>query len=183
MGKCRFATTRLLLFIAVAEFILILINAARSLDRQRGFTKAKPTEEPGMYKKIVVPVAMDQMERGEQILKRAMELLGEGGEIVLVHVIEDVTGYMSIEFPAALVETEIKLAEERLTKLQQDLGVSGKIDIRYGGSARQILAAAEEHKADLIIIASHRPGLANYLLGATADRVVRHSPISVLVDR
>ncbi|MBD9371474.1 universal stress protein [Rhizobium sp. ARZ01] len=136
-----------------------------------------------MYNKIIVPVAMDQLERGEQIIRRAVGLLAEGGEIVLVHVIEVATGYLSIEFPAALVEMEIQQAEERLGRMRQDLGISAVIDIRYGGSARQIIAAAQEHKADLIILASHRPGLANYLLGATAERVVRHSPISVLVDR
>lgn len=136
-----------------------------------------------MYKKIIVPVAMDQLERGEQILRKAADLLAGGGEIVLVHVIEVATGYLSIDFPAAMVEMEIKQAEERLGRMRQELGISALIDIRYGGSARQIIAAAQEHKADLIIVASHRPGLANYLLGATAERVVRHSPISVLVDR
>jgi len=136
-----------------------------------------------MYSKIVVPVAMDQLERGKQILRRARGLLAEGGEIVLVHVIEIASGYLSIEFPAAMVEMEIRQAEERLGRMKDEFGISALVDIRYGGSARQIVAAAQEHDADLIIIASHRPGLANYLLGATADRVVRHSPISVLVDR
>ena len=136
-----------------------------------------------MYSKIIVPVAMDQMGRGQQILQRAHELLGEGGEIVLVHVIEIATGYLSIELPAAMLDMEISQAEERLNRMKDELGISALVDIRYGGSARQIIAAAQEHAADLIIIASHRPGLANYLLGATADRVVRHSPVSVLVDR
>lgn len=136
-----------------------------------------------MYRKIIVPIAMDQLERGEQILKRAKSLLADGGEIVLVNVIEIATSYISIEFPAALVETEIKQAEERLARLRDKLGISALIDIRYGAGAGQIIAAAEEHKADLIVVASHRPGLANYLLGSTADRVVRHSPTSVLVDR
>lgn len=136
-----------------------------------------------MYRKIIVPVAMDQLERGEQILKRAMSLLAEGGEIVLVNVIEVATSYISIEFPAGMVEIEIKQAEERLSRMRDKLGLQAAIDIRYGASAREILAAAQEHGADLIVVASHRPGLANYLLGSTADRVVRHAPISVLVDR
>lgn len=136
-----------------------------------------------MYAKIIVPVAMDQLERGEQILKKAMGLLTEGGEIVVVNVIEIPTSYISIEFPAAMVEIEIKRSEERLALLCDQLGLKAMIDIRYGGSAREILAAAAEHGADLIVVASHRPGLANYLLGSTADRVVRHAPISVLVDR
>ena len=37
--------------------------------------------------------------------------------------------------------------------------------------------------ADLILIASHVPDFGNYFIGATADRVVRHSKCSVLVDR
>lgn len=136
-----------------------------------------------MYSKIIVPVAMDQLERGEQIFRKAAGLLPDGGEIVLVHVIEVATGYLSIEFPADLVEMELRQAEERLERMRKDVGVAARIDIRYGGAARQIVAAAQEHKADLIIIASHHPGLANYLLGSTADRVVRHAPMSVLVDR
>ncbi len=46
-----------------------------------------------------------------------------------------------------------------------------------------ILAAAEAHGADLIILASHIPDFSNYFIGATADRVVRHAKCSVLVDR
>jgi nucleotide-binding universal stress UspA family protein len=42
---------------------------------------------------------------------------------------------------------------------------------------------AEEKGADLIIIASHRPGLKDYFLGSTAAKVVRHAKCSVLVIR
>ena len=35
----------------------------------------------------------------------------------------------------------------------------------------------------MIVIASHDPGLADYLLGSTAGRVVRHAHCSVLVVR
>ena len=36
---------------------------------------------------------------------------------------------------------------------------------------------------DLIIVASHRPGLQDYFLGSTAAKVVRHAKCSVLVIR
>jgi len=39
------------------------------------------------------------------------------------------------------------------------------------------------HAVDLIVIASHRPGLKDYFLGSTAGRVVRHSPCAVHVIR
>ena len=42
---------------------------------------------------------------------------------------------------------------------------------------------AKEKNADMIIIASHRPGLQDYFLGSTAAKVVRHATCSVLVVR
>jgi len=42
---------------------------------------------------------------------------------------------------------------------------------------------AKEKDVDLIIIASHRPGLQDYFLGSTAAKVVRHATCSVLVVR
>ena len=57
------------------------------------------------------------------------------------------------------------------------------VEVRNGSPATAIIAAAEERRADLIIIASHIPDIYNYFIGATADRVVRHAKCSVLVDR
>ena len=136
-----------------------------------------------MYQTIIVPVAMDQLERGEAILTRARHLRAEGGRIVLLNVVEDFQGYLAIDFPVELIEQEQDQARLKLEALRNRLGISADIEVRYGGAAREIIKAAEEHSADLVIVASHRPGIANYLIGATADRVVRHSPVSVLVDR
>ena len=36
---------------------------------------------------------------------------------------------------------------------------------------------------DLIVLASHRPQLADYLLGPNAARVLRHSQVTVMVVR
>ena len=47
----------------------------------------------------------------------------------------------------------------------------------------EILRVAREIKADLILLASHRPELKDYLIGPTAARVVRHFEGSVLVVR
>jgi len=136
-----------------------------------------------MYKKIMVPVEMGQLEKGEKILVKAMELLDSGGEIVLVNIAENIPGYLTIDLPSDFIATSIKEAEERLNELATKLGLVPHVVVRVGSPAREILAAAEEFGADLIIIASHRPNLSNYLLGSTADRVVRHATCSVLVDR
>lgn len=136
-----------------------------------------------MFKKIIVAVDLAQVEKGRKIITRAKALLDEGGQIVLVNVIEDVPGYLTVELPADIVEKNRQNAIDMLKAMGLEAGGDTRIEVRSGPPARNILAAAEEHGADLIIVASHRPDFSNYLLGSTADRVVRHANISVLVDR
>ena len=42
---------------------------------------------------------------------------------------------------------------------------------------------AERHDVDLVIVASHKPGLQDYFLGSTAARVSRRAPCSVYILR
>jgi nucleotide-binding universal stress UspA family protein len=55
--------------------------------------------------------------------------------------------------------------------------------VRFGGTYQEILAHAEKIGAELIVIGSHKPNVADYLLGSTAARVVRHARCSVYVVR
>lgn len=136
-----------------------------------------------MYKKIIVPVDPAAARIGERILTKAKSLLDAGGEIVLLTIIEDIPGYLAIDVPVDLIEGAINDAKAKLVELKEKTGTIALIETRSGAPAREILAAADEHKADLIIVGSHVPDFSNYFIGATADRVVRHSKISVLVDR
>ncbi|MGF0536841.1 universal stress protein [Agrobacterium sp. ES01] len=136
-----------------------------------------------MYKKIIVPVDCGALDRGATILETASNLLAEGGDIVLLTVVEDVPGYLAIDLPVDMIENAIEDGKAKLVGLKEKTGVAARVEIRTGAPAREILAAAEEHSADLIIVASHVPDYSNYFIGATADRIVRHSKCSVLVDR
>ena len=136
-----------------------------------------------MYRKIVVPVDMGQMDKGEKILAKAKALLDAGGELVLVNVVETLPTYMTIDLPVDFIDVSVKDATDRLAALDAKLAASARQIVRVGSPAREIVDVAEKEGADLIIIASHRPDFTNYLIGATADRVVRHATCSVLVDR
>jgi Universal stress protein UspA and related nucleotide-binding proteins len=136
-----------------------------------------------MYKKIIVPVDCGQLDKGEKILRKAAALLDTGGEIILLTVVEDMPGYMAIDLPVDIIENAIKDGKAKLVELKEKTGIDARVEIRTGAPAREIIAAAQEHGADLVIIASHVPDFSNYFIGATADRVVRHSKCAVLVDR
>ena len=136
-----------------------------------------------MYRKFVVPVDMGQMDKAEKILAKAKALLDAGGELVLVNVVETLPTYMTIDLPVDFIDVSVKDATDRLAALDAKLSASARQIVRVGSPAREIVDVAEKEGADLIIIASHRPDFTNYLIGATADRVVRHATCSVLVDR
>jgi len=136
-----------------------------------------------MYKKIIVPVAGGQMEKGEFALKKAISLLDDDGEIFLLTVVERMPSYLSIEVPHEIMVGAMEDGRAKLASLRDNHGINATTELRIGSPAHEILALADEQKADLIIIASHVPDFSNYLLGATADRVVRHAKCSVLVVR
>jgi nucleotide-binding universal stress UspA family protein len=69
---------------------------------------------------------------------------------------------------------------ERLAKL----GISSHVAIPDALPAQGILDAAEEFKADLIVMGVRGRGtFANLLLGSTAERVLRYAKVPVLVAR
>jgi len=55
--------------------------------------------------------------------------------------------------------------------------------ISHGNVYEEIIEAANQVGADVIVIGSHRPKLRDYLLGPNAARVVRHATQSVVVVR
>ncbi len=136
-----------------------------------------------MFRKIIVPVDIAALDRGEKILAMAASLVDQGGDVILLNVVEDMPSYIAMNLPVEMIETALKEARTQLTALKEKSGVQTRVEVRTGQPAREILAAAQEHSADLVIIASHRPDFSNYFIGSTADRVVRHATCAVLVDR
>lgn len=135
-----------------------------------------------MYKNILVPIALDHGPRTGEALAVARELLAEGGKITVLTVMEAIPPYVSQYLPA---DQEARAREETHAALQAELGGAAdvKADVVTGHAGRTILEYAAEHGMDLIVIASHRPGLQDYFLGSTAARVVRHAPCAVHVVR
>jgi nucleotide-binding universal stress UspA family protein len=61
---------------------------------------------------------------------------------------------------------------------------TGSVVIRIGNPVEQILAAAREMKADMIVMGTHGHGtLTDVMIGSTARRVLRRSKIPVLAVR
>ncbi len=65
-----------------------------------------------------------------------------------------------------------------------EAGVPARSETRLGDVATEIITAAVEWEADLIVMGSHgRTGLGRVLLGSVARNVLSHAPCSVLIVR
>ena len=136
-----------------------------------------------MYMNIIVAVDLAHGDAGKALLDRAKALVDEGGIVRLLHVIEDVPSYIAAELPRDLNDRRQAEAKVELGLLTQGAGTNVVSEVRMGAASSQILQCAEDTGADLIMIASHRPGLSDYFIGSTAARVVRHAQCSVLIRR
>lgn len=136
-----------------------------------------------MYKTIIVPIDFEHAEKGKAMIATAKNLADKGGRIVLVNIVEEMPGYVEAQLPGGLLRKSKENAAVKLQDMAGAAGIKAEIDVRIGRPATAINSIAEEKGADLIIIASHKPGLQDYLLGSTAAGVVRHAKCSVLVTR
>ncbi len=137
-----------------------------------------------MYSKIIVPVALGGTGVGRALVERARALLDRGGSIVLVHVMEPLPPYLAATLPREQLSGRRRDVLRKLESLGAGAGkVHADYDIREGNAPTNILEAAKDHGADLILIGSHVPGFSDYFIGSTAARVVRHAQCSVLVER
>lgn len=138
-----------------------------------------------MYDSIVVAVALfSNGATSRKLIEKANALINPAGTITLVHVLDEIPAFLAASIEQEQLLDHRKAIRAQLTSLAAT-AVAGRVDIdlRGGKPADEILACATECNADLIMIASHKPGLSDYFIGSTAARVVRHAQISVLVSR
>ena len=141
-----------------------------------------------MYKDILLPVDLNEASSWNKALPTALEYCRAfGSTLHLMSVVPDFgLAQVSQYFPEG---TEDKLLEERAAQLRDFIAANVPEEIpvqdivAHGSIPKEIIATAENIDADLILMASHRPELKDYLLGPNSAYVVRHTGRSVLVVR
>lgn len=134
-----------------------------------------------MYSKILVAMALDHG-LSPRTLEIARRLRSEAGQILALHVIEEPQGTAHVKLREDLLDQGLARAKDLMAEK-----VAGLSDVEphlvEGHVSRTIVDFAAKHGVDCIVMGSHQPGLADYLLGSTAARVVRHAPCAVHVIR
>ncbi len=135
-----------------------------------------------MYSNILVPVSFDTERDSVGAIDVARTLSADGAKITLIHVMEHIPGYAISYMPTEYLAESRTAIETELAELGATLPNAQAVVIE-GHSGRTILDWADENKSDLIVIASHQPGMQDLLLGSTASQVVRHAGCAVHVLR
>lgn len=141
-----------------------------------------------MYKDVLVAIDLGHDGSWKKALPTAVEYAKAfGATLHLCTVVPDFG--MSIVgqyFPQDFEDRALADAEKRLHAFIDEHvpdDVRTQVVVGHGGIYQELLRAAAETKCDLIIMASHRPELADFLIGPNAIKVVSHADCSVLVVR
>ncbi len=146
-----------------------------------------------MYQRILVPV--DGSSTSGRGLAEAIRLAKlTGGRLQLVHVIDELSFALSMDAYAGyagdwLDEVRAKakalLQEGRAQAAAQGVSADVLLCDSFKGSVHdQVIAQAVASQADLIVIGTHgRRGLGRWVMGSSAEHILRMSPVPVLLIR
>lgn len=139
-----------------------------------------------MYKSILVPIDLGQVEQGKTITRLARNLLSSpDGKLTLLNVVPEIPGYVAAEIPENITSKSKQEAHNSLAQISSQCNVDevSNVVVREGNAYHEILSIASELDVDLIVMASHQPDFTDYLIGSNTARVVRHATCSVFVVR
>ena len=139
-------------------------------------------------RKVLVP--LDGSDYGERALPWARALGGDNAGLILLEVVPPASEVR--DFRGRVVSTI-----EQISTGYNELATDQLNDVRSrwfpdrenislviaeGDPTEQIIWAASQHEADLIVMSSHgRGAIGRFASGSVADRVVRHAPLPVMV--
>lgn len=142
-----------------------------------------------MFRSILVTVDLNHSASWEKALPQAVELVrASGGELHVASVVPD-TRFAIVEsyFPPDFEHKALEQARAQLDALVAEhvpAGMNVKQHLALGNIHDKVLEMIEETGCDLVVMGSHAPDrVREFLVGSNADRVVRRSPVSVLVVR
>jgi nucleotide-binding universal stress UspA family protein len=149
------------------------------------FRVKSKAKEDTMYSRILVPVDLEHVEKLEKTLNLAAWTAKEtGASISFVGVVDAI--------PTTSAHTEGERTAERLKAFADEqakkhgIETSDHVELRgdlHLNLGKDVIQAAKESDCDLIVMASHVPGLKEHFFASNAGYVASHAPMSVFVVR
>ncbi|MEL6915935.1 MAG: universal stress protein [Pseudomonadota bacterium] len=138
-----------------------------------------------MTSRILVPVDLDHTNQLTGALGLAAKLAREDGATVIYAGIADAVPTASRttvgeSMAADLQSFAADQAREHGIEVADHVALRGDLHLTVGPD---LIRVARETEADLIVMASHVPGLRDHFLSSNAGYVAAHAPVSVYVVR
>lgn len=142
-----------------------------------------------MFKTILLTVDIENPASWTKALPAALKLATDWQ--ATLHVLTVIPTFGSADvaarFPADYETTVLKRGYEKLLKVVADAAPEPEkvvTHLRHGVVHEAVLSTMKKIGADLLVMSSHAPDpVREFFVGSQADRVVRRSPVSVLVIR
>ncbi len=136
-----------------------------------------------MFQRILCPVDFDGSSLKAVRLARRIAQRDEGTVYLLHSVVPTDPLVVSAPLIESRNESESRVLLKELAETELG-GVKHEWLLRHGSPADEAVSAANDIKADLIVMATHgRHGLSHLVLGSVTEKVVRESQIPVLTVR
>lgn len=142
-----------------------------------------------MYKKILMPVDVFEMDLSDKAIRHAVYLAGETGEITLFNVLPNSNRSILRGFASDIKKFEdYMLAEstKKMVSLQRLFDMPAErlhTEVRFGNIRDEILAKSKNGEYDVIVIGSRQRGMSTHLLGSNAESILRYANIPTMVVR
>ena len=139
------------------------------------------------FQNVLVP--LDFSDASRRILQTALNVLGEGGVLTMLHVVEWMPAVTEGTFGIYPHRKDIeKIKELSLVKLKEHARAHPEAQlevlVKEGKPATVILEVIGSMEPDLVVMGTHgRSKLDHLLIGSVAERVVRKAPVPVLTVR
>ncbi|MEG5661685.1 universal stress protein [Enterobacter bugandensis] len=143
-----------------------------------------------MYKKILMPVDVFEMDLSDKAVRHAANLAkAEGASITLVNILPASSRSLLRGFNADIKKFEEYMSAEsgkKMNELKRLFDFSPEnihTLVRFGSVRDEIIKLSKEGEYDVIVIGSKNPGITTHLLGSNAESILRYATIPVLVVR
>ncbi|WP_236278656.1 universal stress protein [Enterobacter bugandensis] len=143
-----------------------------------------------MYKKILMPVDVFEMDLSDKAVRHAANFAkAEGASITLVNILPASSRSLLRGFNADIKKFEEYMSAEsgkKMNELKRLFDISPEnihTLVRFGSVRDEIIKLSKEGEYDVIVIGSRNPGITTHLLGSNAESILRYATIPVLVVR
>ena len=142
-----------------------------------------------MFENVLLTVDLNHPASWEKALPQAVELVrASKGTLHVISVVPDmgtplVEGFFPPDFEKQVIAAANTALNDLVTR-EVPQGITVKQHLAFGKIHKKVLKAIAETECDLVVMGSHKPDrVREFLVGSNADRIVRRSPVSVLVVR